>query len=163
MKDHVLKAFSHTMQDAEKLVADVACDACADTAHNIEKHPAWVLAHLTVGAQYVSVILGKRDKPDEALAKAAAPGTPVSANRADYPTKDELLAGFKAAHAEASEAFAAASDEHLASELPMPEYREFWPTIADAMFYMMVRHEPFHLGQLTQWRKATGRAPVNAF
>ena len=36
----------------------------------------------------------------------------------------------------------------------MPEWRAYFPTIADAVVYLLVHHEPYHLGQLQQWKLA---------
>ncbi len=162
MKSQILNLFSMTLADAERLVADVPCERFAESPYPDAKHPAWVLTHLALGAGMMVGYLAGEDGSfgcvPAAWAGVASPGSAISGERSEYATKDELLTALRAVHAELAGAFEAASDADLAREFPTPEYREFFPTIGDAAAYLMAHHEGYHLGQMSQWRRAAGFA-----
>lgn len=160
MKDQIIALYANSLADAARFVADVPDERFAESPYPDAKHPAWVLSHLAVGGGMMAGCL-KSDPTDfagvpEAWMKTSAPGCPVSTERGDYAGKDELLATLRSVHETLTKAVEAASDGDLAAEFPIAEYRDFFPTNGAAVAYMMAFHEPYHLGQLTQWRMAAG-------
>jgi len=163
MRPHVLSTYAESLGVARSLVHDVPCARFAELPHPGAKHPGWVLGHLCVASGLAAATLG--DDPSEMqtlcgvpplMAGGTAPGTEPLPERAAYATKESLLAELDRVHALTVERFDAASDERLAAEFPVAEYRDFWPTVGAAAFYLMARHEQYHLGQLSMWRRAAG-------
>ncbi len=166
MRQQILRIYGSTLTDAKKLTADVPGDRFAEQPYAGAKHPAWVLGHLSLASgmalDHIRGNPGGFGSVPEAWAEMGMPGVEVRADRALYAPKDELLATLERAHGELAAAFEAASDETLASPFPIEEWREFFPTIADMAVYVMAHHEGYHLGQLSQWRRAAGFGPAEA-
>ena len=77
-----------------------------------------------------------------------------------YGSPEACLAELARVHALLAGSFEAADDALLSSPFPKEEWRSFFPTLGDMAFYMLCHHEGYHLGQLSQWRRAVGMAPV---
>jgi hypothetical protein len=158
MRDQILRLYAMTLDEARKLVADVPCERFVDQPFPGAKHPAWVLGHLCIASDMMHHVLvpggdGTPGAPAEWV-DACKPGAAVRGDRGAYATKAELVGTLERLHGRLARAFTSATDGTLASEFPNPEYRAFFPTIADAAVYLMAHHEGYHLGQLTQWRRA---------
>ncbi|MBZ0171879.1 MAG: hypothetical protein K8E66_05820 [Phycisphaerales bacterium] len=63
-------------------------------------------------------------------------------------------------HEELATEFESVSGDVLASPFPVEAWRDDFPTLADAAVYVMAHHEGYHLGQITQWRRAAGFGPA---
>ncbi|MCB1281804.1 MAG: DinB family protein [Salinibacterium sp.] len=165
MKEQILKTYSMTLDQGRKLVADVPDERFAELPYPGAKHPGWVLGHLCLGSGMGAAYLRHPDQADPGVSDVPANwaescmGEP-SDDRAKFGSKDELLAQFERVHSIFSEEFGKASDALLAAAFPNPDWRSFFPTLGDAVFYLLCYHEGYHLGQLSQWRRAAGFAPV---
>ena len=161
MRDPLIQTFAYTLGELKKMIADVPCERCAEMPFDGAKHPGWVLAHLTMAAGMGASILQNPEQAEVGIAgvpeayRTAGDADPVS-TRDSYATKEELLAEFERVHALFSEELAKASDETMGKPFPNPDWRGFFPTIGHAAFYLMAHHEGYHLGQLSQWRRAAG-------
>ncbi len=165
MKDYLLNTYAMTHGLARNLVADVPCERFAEVPYAGAKHPAWVLGHLTIaGAMGVAYLKDPTNPtpPIEGVPQEWMPlfMGPPEPNRAVYPTKDELLAAFDQAHAGFSAAVQQAPEAAFGMEFPNEQYRAFFPTLGAAGFYLMAHHEGYHLGQLSQWRRAANLEPA---
>lgn len=160
MKSHLLKMYGMTLGEAQKLVADVPCERFAEFAQGVQKHPGWVLGHLCAASHMGAGFLNQDPGEAGSWMENTMPGKPVTAEQGDYETKANLLAALERTHAAMARGLEQASDAMLAAEFPIEDYRSFFPTIGDATFYLMAYHEGYHLGQLTQWRMASGFGPV---
>ncbi len=161
MRNHILKTYAMTLEQAGKLVADVPCERFAEVPYAFAKHPAWVLGHLSMASGMGAAFLEHPDQAEPGMSDVPAAwaetcmGEP-SSDRAKFATKDELLAELARIHSVFADRFTNTGDDVLAREFPNPDWRSFFPTIGDAVFYMMTYHEGYHLGQLSQWRRAAG-------
>ncbi len=161
MRDHVLKTYAMTLDQARKLVADVPCERFAELPYVGAKHPGWVLGHLAVASGMGAAYMEHSDQAEPGISDVpeawgeSCMGEP-SADRAKFGTKDQLLAELERVHALNVERFTRASDAQLAREFPNPDWRSFFPTLGDAVFYLLSYHEGYHLGQISQWRRAAG-------
>ena len=164
MRQQIMRLYGSTLADAKKLTADVPDDRFAEQPYPGAKHPAWVLGHLSLASgmalDHIRGNPGGFGSVPGAWAEVAMPGAEVRDDRALYAPKDELLATLERAHGELADAFASAPDEILASPFPIEEWREFFPTIAEMAVYVMAYHEGYHLGQVSQWRRAAGFGPA---
>jgi len=165
MREAVLGSYAMTLNTAHGLVADVPCERFTELPFDGAKHPGWVLGHLAIAGAMGAAHLREPQNPSPSFEgvpaewMAACMGEPT-ADRGAYGTKDQLLAALDRAHADFAAGFAAASDETLATEFPNPDYRGFFPTLGAGAFYLLTHHEGYHLGQLSQWRRAAGFAPA---
>lgn len=166
MRTQILSTYAMTLDTARKLVADVECADCAKPVYDEAKHPAWTLSHLSIASGMTAAFLdpaagaGPLGGVPEAWAEVSAPGVSITNERDRFAKKDDLLAELERTHAIVAHLFENVSEEHLASVFPIPDYRAFWPTVGDGAFYMMAYHEGWHLGQLSQWRRAAGYPPI---
>lgn len=162
MREAILGTYAMTLDTARRLMEGVECADCAGAPYPDAKHPAWTLSHLCVASGMAASFLDESGQESplggvpEAWAGVSSPGMPITNERSAYASKDELLAELERLHGVVAERFAGASDAFLAREFPSPDYREFWPTVGHAAFYMLAYHEGYHLGQMSQWRRAAG-------
>lgn len=156
MKQDLIKIYAMTHANAHKLVADVPCERFAEMPYEQAKHPGWVLGHLCAAGYFASQFLGADAGEPGSWLTNCPPGQPVKPDRSLYEPKATLLASFDKIHETVHAAMLGASDELLASPLPEPSMRAYFPTVSFAMMYMLGHHEGFHLGQLSQWRVLAG-------
>ncbi len=160
MRSSTLRIYAMTLDRATRLVDDVPDERMAEIPFEGAKNPAWVLTHLCVASGLLLDCLsgtpGELGGVPGAWGEVSMPGSECRPDRSIYPSKDDLLATLRRLHSEVADRFGALSDDDLAADFPIEEYRSFFPTNADAAVYMMAHHEGYHLGQLTQWRRASG-------
>lgn len=122
-------------------------------------HPAWIVSHLNVYAPICAAMLRGEpftDPIDHRYGQKSA----VSPNPAEYAPGDELVSIFQMMHDNAQRALEAASDEVFAATNPLERWRVQHPRIGEMLVTLMVKHESFHLGQLSAWRRAMGLPSV---
>jgi hypothetical protein len=160
MRNHVKNTYANTLDLAQRLVADIPCARFAEIPHEGAKNPAWILSHLTIasgmGADYLGDSAGDLAGVPMEWVPLCMPGSEPKAERGLYATKDEIMGHLQRVHGLLAERFMAAGDDRLAQEFPNPDYRSAFPTLGDAAYYLMAFHEPWHLGQLSAWRRASG-------
>lgn len=118
-------------------------------------HPAWVLAHLNVYAPIAASMLRGlpfADPVDHRYGQKSE----VSPDPAEYPSRAALIEEFTRLHDDAGEALAESTDAILASPTPLERWRAQHPLTGQMLVTLMVKHESFHLGQLSAWRRAMG-------
>ena len=169
MREQLISTYGYTLGMAHRLCEGVECARCAELPYADAKHPAWTLSHLAIAGGMTAAFLdpyagdGPTSGVPEAWMLVGAPGVSITDERTKYAALDELLAELDRVHALVAERFAKASDEHLASPFPIEQYRSSWPTVMDATMYMVGHHEGYHLGQMSQWRRAAGYPSNNPF
>lgn len=167
MREQIERQWGYTRGVAHKLVADVPCERFAELPYTDAKHPAWVLTHLALAGGMAADILDagvmaegdpatKTGGVPTAWVELGAPGAPVLGDRGRYPSKDEVLAEIDRVHELAEGRLRSAPEAWLESAFPIADYRSFFPTVRDGAFYLMAYHEGYHLGQMSQWRRASG-------
>lgn len=139
------------------LVDDLDDARLADQPVEGINHPAWILGHLTFVAHRAKVLItgGEVDLP-EAFVKQFGPGSKLTADRKDYPSKVELVRMLDESHDQLQRAAAAATPEVLAKPSQHPRTKDKLPTINELVAFLMTGHFAVHLGQLTTWRRIIG-------
>lgn len=157
-KQMVITQFDRALDQAEKLCADVPCDDCAKLPHPHAKHPAWVLTHLAATNGFVAGMLGiDAGVPEQWGSPEVAGNSSVpSADRAIYPKKQEALDVLRSSAQRVKDAYSSLTDEQLAAELPNEDFRSAFPTVGEAMHFILAVHPQYHLGQLAGWRQTAG-------
>jgi hypothetical protein len=156
MLDDVLALFASSLNDVEKALKDVPDARLAEQPAGVANHPAWTVGHLVVSANYVAHLLGEpRAAVPEPYPAMFRPGTTPRPDRSVYPSKDQLLAHLRAAHA-AAESAARRSYAARAGDASPEDLRSFSPTVGRIVVFLLAAHEPYHVGQLMVWRRAAG-------
>lgn len=152
----LVKIYTDHLGYLETAVADLPDERLAEQPHGLVNHPAWTLAHLDVSAQFLLKLLGDSSVAVDPRDMARfGPGSKPTAVREEYPEKSVLLAGLAERHAQV--ALAAERDLLTSFHRESPEFlRSFSPTVGPIILYLLTTHEPYHLAQISDWRKAAG-------
>ncbi len=146
---------------AQRLVGDLSAAQflAQPVPGRVINHPAWVLCHLNVYGEIVARVL-RSEVVEDPLGKPFARGSNVTHVPSDYPEPPAIVGAFTRLHEQAGAALDAAPDELFASPVPLDRLRPVAPTVGALLVMLMVKHESFHLGQLSAWRRAMGLVPV---
>ncbi len=156
MKNLVLEGFAFNLNYAKLLVGDVSQDQMCDQPGGLKNHPAWAIGHLTVSCDFTGSMLGLQPiNPQEWGELLGMDSQPV-ADTSKYPDKQTLVDAFEKTHQAVAKAYEQAPDSLLAKPTPHEGFRKMFPTIGQALFFMMGSHESIHLGQLASWRQVKG-------
>ena len=145
---------------ARMLAAEIPEERWAEQPMPGVNHPAWIFGHLAYSADgAVGALGGQKTLTVEWIRRYGA-GSKVSAVRADYPSKDELLRILEGRFDEARQLAAAARPEQVALPNPNARLKEGLPTVRDAVAFLLTGHLGVHLGQLSAWRRMIGLSPM---
>lgn len=122
-------------------------------------HAAWVLSHLNVYAPIAAAMLRGKSF-DDPMDHRYGQKSEVSDNPAEYLGRAALMDEFIRVHDDAERALAETTDAILAGPTPLERWRTQHPQTGQMVLTLMVKHESFHLGQLSAWRRALGLARV---
>lgn len=158
MFDRERTLYAFLLGYARKLVADVDDARFADQPAPGLNHPAWIVGHLAVAADYALQLLGRPTLCPRDWQVRFGPGSTPRPDRAVYPSKADLLAALERGHAAVGEAAAGAAPEGLdrAHEVPIAFLKESIPTAGGLIAHLLTTHEAAHLGQLSAWRRLVG-------
>lgn len=160
MNNHILHTFGLNLMVAELLVKDLTPEQMTVQPHGLINHPAWNLGHLVSSAHEACQLAGIESSiPDGWDGKFTRGGAP-NPDPAENPSKEELMAEFRACHERVSNALPNIDAATLAKEHPDEGARQYFPTVGDHLIYMMTAHEMDHFGQVAAWRRAMGLPPA---
>lgn len=140
------------------LVADIADDDFCRQPVAGMNHPAWILGHLAYALDRHATFVGAQQHYADWQDLFGKGSTPTD-DASKYPAKEELIAAWHGAIDRVIAGVQAATPEELAkpNEYVRPEAL---PTLGDFLTFSMTGHTATHLGQLSAWRRADGRAPL---
>lgn len=156
MKHHVLHVYRFNLGYARQLVADVPDDRMAEQPATGVNHPAWILGHLSVTADFMYGLMGCPSELPREWVNLYKTGSTPQSDRSLYPGKQELLAQLVARHERVVAAFKGVTKRSLSKPTPIEGFNQVFPTIGDAVIYGLTTHEGVHLGQLSAWRRSLG-------
>lgn len=146
----------------ERLLADVSEEEFAKQPAAGMNPPRWIVGHLAVSSDGGARLLGGEKRlPDDWHLAFSAGSKPVDES-GPKPAKEELLRALREAH-ERLLAAVDAADSALFDQphgVKFENVERFFPTRGDLLAFLMSDHEAFHLGQLSAWRRASGRPPL---
>lgn len=148
-----------TIGYAKSILSDVDCATMCEQPLGLN-HPAWLLIHLAGAADYAADLLGGKGVCPESWSVLGDTKKPLSTNRADYPKKQELIDTFEAAFLNAAKLYDSSSESDLAKPQKLGFFETELPSIADMATFLIISHTNLHLGQLSAWRRAMGKAPL---
>lgn len=157
----LLKSWSQQRDYAERLVADLSeADMVSQPVPGVVmNHPAWVLGHLSAYPPVLTTMLSRlkpEDPKDHPFGKESRPQGDVSV----YGSKASIVGEYLRVHDELAATLERVDAAVLHDPIGVDRWRERFPTVQDASFYLMTSHESTHLGQLSAWRRAGGRPSV---
>ena len=152
----LLGAFADSLRQVERAVADIPDDRMAFQPPGIVNHPAWTLSHLATAAGGVLVLMGDPGSPGlmEDFARFGSGSTP-SPDRAFYSSKAEMLERLRSRHARATELVRSRHGARF-NQAPPDPFGRFGHAIGPIAAYLLASHEPYHIGQISQWRRLAG-------
>jgi hypothetical protein len=160
MLDRERRLYAFVLHYARLLTDDLDDGCLADQPVAGINHPAWVLGHLILGTEYASRLLTGTEftVPPEWLARFG-PGSKPLPDRSLYPGKEELLRRLTIGHERVSQELATVRAE-LLERPPERLFAAHLPTVGDVLLHLLTTHPCTHLGQLSMWRRITGRPAV---
>lgn len=172
MREQLINAFNWSHQQTHAIVKDIPCERWAEMPYEGAKHAAWTVTHFCLADGFAAALAsadpaeraGTADVPPRggvpiAWADVASGQTSPQADRSIYPTKEAILDEFDRINKVVVDRYRALDDAILAEPLPIEAARDRWPTIGDALTFLLAQHDTYHLGQLQQWRRAIGFGP----
>ena len=148
-----------TIAYAKQILADIDDISMCQQPMGLN-HPAWLLLHLATAADYAASLLGGKGVCPAGWNALADTKKPLTQTRGDYPAKDELIRTFEAAFRNAAELYQKSSVEDLSKQQKLGFFEAELPTVEDMATFLLIAHTNLHLGQLSAWRRATGKAPL---
>jgi hypothetical protein len=148
-----------TIGYAKQILADVDDATMCQQPMGLN-HPAWILVHLSTAADYAANLLGGQGVCPSNWNEISDTKKPLTQNRSDYPNKELLLSTFEAAHMNAAKLFSGASAEALSQPQKLGFFETELPSVGDMATFLIVAHTNLHLGQISAWRRAQGKAPL---
>ena len=157
----IARTWERQKEYALRLLADLTDEAMVSqpVAGVVMNHPAWTFSHLSVYPPVLTAILRGEAFEDPLTSAYGRDSAPVG-DMGAYARKDELIRGFVRVHDELRETLVRVDPKVLEAPIPLARWRERFPQIADVVVHLMVDHESGHLGQVSMWRRAGGRARV---
>jgi hypothetical protein len=160
----ILGSWAKQRDYAARLVADLSeSDMVSQPVSGVVmNHPAWVFSHLSLYPPTLCAILrGAREGEfaDPIKSPFGKDSKPV-ADAAAYLPKAALMAEYFAGHDELAGVLAGSDAAALARPIPLKRWEQRFPLVADGLVHLMLDHEAGHLGQISAWRRAGGRAAV---
>ena len=151
--------YAHMHGYAHRLVADIPDEHLAAQPTPGVNHPLWLIGHLTVVADYALEILGQPYAAPSTFHDLFGPGTEPLPDRTKYPSREDWLAAYDAAHAAVDAAATTADPGKMAAPNELGFLTEL-RTIGAVMAHLLTTHEGIHLGQLSAWRRTVGLPAV---
>ena len=148
-----------TIEYAKQILADVDDASMCQQPMGLN-HPAWLMMHLATAADYASSLLGGQGVCPPDWTEKADTKKPLTQNRGDYPSKEELIKTFESAFRHASDLYQKLSEVDLNKPQKLGFFETELPTVGDMATFLIIAHTNLHLGQLSAWRRATGKSPL---
>ncbi|QDT65889.1 DinB family protein [Calycomorphotria hydatis] len=122
--------------------------------------PRWILGHIAVTIDYTLITLGEPGRMPEQWFVDFGPGSVPGKHSDNAPEKTELLEAINAGHEEVKKVVVSAPSEKFEEKRTEGFFVEQLPTVGDMVTFLMTTHEAFHIGQLSAWRRMSGRTPL---
>lgn len=124
--------------------------------------PRWILGHLAVNNDYALRIFGGRFQCPKEWHRSYARGTTSSSPTVVDASKELLMERIRSGFAELRQRTEAADPDAMSRPHSIP-FLEATPikTVGQVVTHLLTTHPATHLGQLSAWRRATGRPSVS--
>jgi uncharacterized damage-inducible protein DinB len=153
------RLFTFNLNVLERLMEDVTDDELSKQPLPGMNTPRWIIGHLSMATDVCLRMLGRETVLPEAWHTSFGPGSTPNAEGAPTPSKAELLEALQGGHARLLAAIEQAEESTLNEPhgVRFESLQKVLPKKGDLLAHMMSNHEAFHIGQLSAWRRTTGR------
>ena len=157
MINHILHVQGMNLWYLNALVKDLSEDKMvAQPVKDVTmNHAAWVLGHLPTACDFGLSLMGEKGVCPEGWDKLFGMSSKPQNDRKLYPSKAELLKLIEAGYKRIVDVFKAFPATKLANPMSA-DLQKIWPTVGDALVFLLTAHDATHLGQLSAWRRALG-------
>jgi len=161
MLEESIKVHAFAIEHATRLVSDMSDAELATPMAPGHHSGMWVLGHLNLALDFVLRRLGctaeiSQERMD-AYGPGSRPGTPLPAGA----SKSGLLAELRQRHARVVNAAASAERRSLDRPHGLPWYDgTVIVSDFDLICELLTTHAGYHIGQLSVYRRALGKAPL---
>ncbi len=149
------------IQHGQRIIQDIPQERFNQPAAGEGNPPVWIVAHLTMAADFVLQLLGRPGVAPAGWRERFGPGSPPPKAGEAMPTKAEALAAFEKGYRAAIEAARTADPAALTAPHPIP-FMKGTPieTQAELLSHLLTSHLAAHLGQLSYCRRIMGFGPI---
>ncbi len=121
------------------------------------KSAGWILGHLAVSGDFGRRILGRTPICPKEWRAIFSPGTKTGDTAVtEYPAMQDLVRMFREVYKDLPDALVAADDSMLDAPNPFEPAREGFRTVREFVPWLLTGHLAYHIGQLGDWRRASG-------
>jgi hypothetical protein len=152
----LLELYATSLKDIVDAIEPIPEAAMTQQPVGLVNHPAWMLSHIAHAAAFIASLLDEpcADVGPDDLPRYGPGSVPV-ADPSHYAPKAELLERLTRRHQVVENLVQARFQDYFDKNPPAP-FDGFAPTIGRIVVYLLAAHESYHLGQLMDWKRATG-------
>lgn len=157
----ILNVYAMNLDLVEKLTADLTETELATPIAANGNPPIWILGHLAVSTDSAGQILGLQSACPKEWHGWFGVGSNPEALPKPGPTRGELIKALRSGHERVAKAVHSADPKRLASQHGLTFF-EGSPirSLHDLLVMLLTSHEALHAGQLSAYRRATGRPAI---
>ena len=123
--------------------------------------PRWILGHLAINTDYGLRAFGRRFQCPIDWHRSYARGTNPDSHPEQIPTKVVLINRISEGFSELRNLCPTADPQAMSQPHAVPFLKETpIQTVGEILSHLMTTHLSFHMGQLSFWRRATGRPRI---
>lgn len=153
--------YAFLKQYAEGLLKDVNAGNAFERLAGGGQNPAWIIGHLGLVANHLIKSFGGQPNVDvEEWSKRFGGGSDVPSEPGDGPDWDAIVAAWRDAQPELLRLAGTVTKEMRKAPNTMPVLKDGLATMGDFFSFVLTGHEALHLGQLSAWRRAQGKAQI---
>ncbi len=141
---------------AGMLVNDIDEAKFADRLGTSINHPAFVLGHCAYYAGMCMQMLGGEIELSEDEEKLYEMGVECSDDASLYPPKADAITAFNERINTVADFIESCDESVMARSSEGKWFAEHFSTMGGGAAFMLVGHIPFHLGQISSWRRVAG-------
>ena len=141
---------------AGMLVNDIDEAKFADRLGTSINHPAFVLGHCAYYAGVCMQLLGGEIELGEDEKALYEVGVEWSDDASLYPAKADAIAAFNDRINTVADFIESCDDSVMSRSTEGAWFADHFPTMGGGAAFMLVGHIPFHLGQISAWRRVAG-------
>ena len=160
MLDSDIKINLFLMQYCRTIMADIPDERLTEQPLPGVNHPAWILGHLALTAEFAAAFLGAEKRLPQEWGPLFRPGSKLESERGKYPSKEVLMREVEQGFERLRQRAATATPEQFAQPSTNPRIKDALPTAKDVAAFLLTGHMGGHLGQLSTWRRMIGMPPL---
>lgn len=152
----LLPLYAFSLHQAKNLTADLPVDRWTHQPAPQTNHAAWVIGHLAYCGDALIGLLGEPMHSPADWEKLFGITSEPVADATTYPEPATLLAALEETHNRLNELVPRIEEAKWNAAPLSPELAKHFPTLGEFGALILATHEPFHLGQLSTWRRVQG-------